>query len=73
MRQDREDTNRKGHRRCPIQETTVKTINGMTEVEYLMGALRVLETEYSTSHNQLEVMERILMIQSCIITALRGE
>jgi hypothetical protein len=37
------------------------------ELKYLLNALTVLRTELSTSHNRLEVMERIDNIKDCII------
>ena len=48
----------------------MKFINGQTELNYLLGALDVLKLELATSHNRLEVMERIYSIESCIIHLL---
>ena len=45
----------------------MKTINGQTELNYLTGALVVLRTELATSHNPVEVMQRIDSIKDCIV------
>ena len=45
----------------------MKTINGQTELNYLIGALEVLRTELNTSHNPGEVMQRIDTIKDCIV------
>ena len=45
----------------------MKTINGQTELNYLTGALVVLRTELATSHNPVEVMERIQNVKDCIV------
>lgn len=45
----------------------MKNINGKTELEYLAGALGVLRTELATSHNPVEVMERMQVIKDCIV------
>jgi hypothetical protein len=42
-------------------------LNEQNELDYLVGALQVLRTELSTSHNPVEVMERIQNIKDCII------
>ena len=50
----------------------MKTINGQTELNYLIGALGVLRTELNTSHNPAEVMERIDAIKDCIVQLVTG-
>lgn len=50
----------------------MQIINGQTELNYLLGAIEVLYTELSTSHNKLEVMERIDALKDCIIALLRN-
>ena len=50
----------------------MKIINGQTELNYLLGALDVLRTELSTSHNPVEVMERIDSIKDCIVQLVKG-
>lgn len=47
-------------------------VNGQTELNYLLGAIEVLYTELSTSHNKLEVMQRIDTLKDCIIGLLRN-
>jgi hypothetical protein len=49
------------------QGVHMKLINGQTELDYLTGALTVLRTELATSHNPVEVMERIQNVKDCII------
>ena len=50
----------------------MKTINGQTELNYLLGALVVLRTELATSHNPVEVMQRIDTIKDCILNLVVG-
>ena len=50
----------------------MKTINGQTELNYLLGALDVLRTELTTSHNPVEVMQRIDTIKDCILNLVVG-
>jgi hypothetical protein len=45
----------------------MQLINGQTELDYLTGALQVLRTELGTSHNPVEVMERIQNVKDCIV------
>jgi len=51
----------------------MQTINGQTELNYLLGALTVLNTELGTTHNPIEVMERIQNIKDCLIRLLIEE
>jgi hypothetical protein len=51
----------------------MRTINGQTETEYLLGAIEVLRRELSTSHNKLEVMERIDSLKDCLIAVLTNK
>jgi hypothetical protein len=37
------------------------------ELEYLQGALQVLNTELGTARDKIEVMERIQNIKDCIV------
>lgn len=48
----------------------MKTINGQSELDYLLGAIEVLRRELSTSHNKLEVMERIDSLKDCLIAVI---
>lgn len=50
----------------------MKIINGTAELNYLLGALDVLRTELSTSHNPVEVMERIDSLKDCIVQLVKG-
>lgn len=42
------------------------------ELEYLIGALKVLRTELSTTHQPTEVMQRIQNIKDCIVRLIEG-
>jgi hypothetical protein len=42
-------------------------INGQTELNYLIGALQVLRTELSTTHDPIDVMDRIQTVKDCIL------
>lgn len=41
----------------------------MDEVAYLAGAIKVLHTELETARDKREVMERIYVLESCLIKA----
>jgi len=47
-----------------MSDNSLNPINGHDELPFLLGAIEVLRRELSTSHQPVEVMERLTWVKS---------
>ena len=53
-----------------MSDNSQNLVNGHDELTYLLGAIKVLQRELSTTHQPVEVMERLYWVKSRVADIL---